>query len=147
MHNQKANQDRLAAAVEAAKELAKAEADAYAAAQAKSAESYKRATDSDYRREQEKKEKDESRAAEKAARAYEDALKKANKGIRGKHIDAALEAQGAAFDELEALDNKLRAQDAQEAADKEYRDAVLATSKNTERIANSVDAALSPAEA
>lgn len=134
-------------AVEDAKAAAKAAQEAYDEAAAKSAESYKRATDSDYRREQEKKEKDESRAAEKAARAYEVALEKSKKGIRGKHVDAALAAQGAAFAELEALDNKLRAQDAQEAADKEYRDAVLATSKNTERIANSVDAALSPAEA
>ena len=135
------------AAVAAAKERAEAAQKAYDEAAAKASESMKRATNNDYRREQEKKEKEEERAAEKAGRAYQVALEKAKKGIKGKHIDAALEAQGDAFAELEALDNKLRAKDAQEAADKEYRDAVLATSKNTERIANSVDAALSPADA
>ena len=131
--------EAAAQAVEDAKAAAKAAAEAYNSAVAASNESFKRATNSEYRREQEKKERDEKKAAEKAQRAYERALEKSKKGIRGKDIDAALEAQKAAFGELEALDNKLRAEDAQKAAEAAYQQAVLDTAKNTKETKDAVD--------
>lgn len=140
-----ARKEAAAQAVEDAKAAAKAAAEAYATAQANSAESFKRATDSGYRREQEKKEKDEAKSAEKAQRAYQIALASGRKGIRGKHIDAALKATADSFKELEALDNQIRAKDAQAQAEKELNDAVLATAKNTKTIADKIEDSLKPA--
>lgn len=127
-------------AVEDAKAAAKAAQEAYDEAAAKASEAYKRATDSDYRRDQEKKEREEEKAAEKAQRDYERSLEKAKKGINGKHIDAALEAQDAAFDELEALDNKLRAQDALEQAQRDRDQALIDIAGNTKETKEAVDA-------
>jgi myosin heavy subunit len=132
-------------AVKDAEDAAKAAAEAYQKAKTEAEESFRRATDNEYRRQQEKKEKDESRAAEKAARAYEVALEKSKKGIRGKHIDAALKATADSFKELEALDNQIRAQDAQAQAEKELNDAVLATAWNTKTIADKIEDSLKPA--
>jgi hypothetical protein len=137
--------EAAAQAVEDAKAAAEAAAEAYNSAVAASNESFKRATNSKYRREQEKKERDEEKAAERAQRAYQRALEKSRKGITGKGIDAALKANADAFAELDALDNKLRAEDAQAEAAAAYEAAVIETAENTRKIAQEIGKSLTPA--